>query len=107
MKAKNETQNGNELLIGNETAFGNELEMNDGNEPEMKPKNELEMNREITEIGSELYLRLYSELNKLAERGEAQLLADILQYLCSTSYDIQKGVRWYLNDEVRNRGLKL
>ena len=47
MKAKNETQNGNELLIGNETVFRNELEMNAGNEPEMNCKKIVEMNKHI------------------------------------------------------------
>lgn len=63
--------------------------------------------REITEVGTELYLRLYKEINYLADKNQAQLLANILLYLCTLSYDNQKGVRWYLNDECRNRGLKL
>ena len=63
--------------------------------------------REITETGSELYLKLYATINSLAEEGNAKLLADIVLYFCTLSYDNQKTVRWYVNDEIRNRGLKL
>ena len=63
--------------------------------------------REITEIGPELYLKLYATINSLAAEGKAQLLADMLLYLCTLSYDTQRSVRWYINDEVREGRLEL
>ena len=93
--------------IRNELLSGNELEMNHGNEPEMNAKNGVEMNQKIRGCGAELYLKIYAAINDIAEQGKARLLADMLLYLCTLTEDNQRGVKWYINDEIRNRGLIL